>query len=220
MSLINAGLSMMQSTGKGLAGLAEGAQVGTKQYQAGLREYDNAKEKLDTARDLIEQYRRTEDTMNDKERRALTKNINDNRAAGLDAMIGFRTKIYGEDRTDARALLDVTVKQQEAAADRTLRKDLQASSEAGANTRAAMQERGANARAQLLPGEARTLMALGKGDLQKGLEMKATIEAGKFNPMTAYTSHYLPAFAGKETLNPPMSYVQFLGSLGMPAVRP
>jgi hypothetical protein len=220
MSLINAGLSMMQSTGKGLAGLAEGAQVGTKQYQAGLREYDNAKEKLDTARDLIEQYRRTEDTMNDKDRRALVKNINDTRAAGLDSMIGFRTKIYGEDRADARSLLDVTVKQQEAAADRTLRKDLQASSEAGANTRAAMQERGANARAQLLPGEARTLMALGKGDLQKGMEMKMSIEAGKFNPLTAFTQYYLPAFAGKETLSPAMTYPQFLVSLGMPAVRP
>jgi len=220
MSLINAGLSMMQSTGKGLAGLAEGAQVGTKQYQAGLREYDNAKEKLDTARDLIEQYRRTEDTMNDKDRRALVKNINDTRAAGLDSMIGFRTKIYGEDRADARSMLDMTVKQQEGAADRASRERLQTISEEGANRRAAMQESGANARAQLLPGEARTLMALGKGDLQKGLEMKATIEAGKFNPMTAYTSHYLPAFAGKETLNPPMTYVQFLGSLGMPAVRP
>jgi hypothetical protein len=220
MSLINAGLAMMQSTGKGLAGIAEGAQVGTKQYQAGLREYDNAKEKLDTARDMIEQYRRTEDTMNDKERRALTKDINTTRASGLESLISFRTKIYGEDRADARSMLDITVKQQEGAADRASRERLQTISEEGANRRAAMQERGANARAQMLPGEARTLMALGKGDLQKGLEMKATIEAGKFNPMTAYTSHYLPAFAGKETLNPPMSYMQFLGSLGMPAVRP
>ena len=220
MSIINAGLAMMQSTGKGLAGIAEGAQVGTKQYQAGLREYDNAKEKFDAARDMIEQYRRTEDTMNDKDRRALTKDINTTRASGIESLISFRTKIYGEDRADARSMLDMTVKQQEGAADRAARERLQAMSEAGANTRAAMQERGANARAQMLPGEARTLMALGKGDLQKGLEMKATIEAGKFNPMTAYTSHYLPAFAGKETLSPPMSYMQFLGSLGMPAVRP
>jgi len=220
MSLINAGLAMMQSTGKELAGIAEGAQVGTKQYQAGLREYDNAQEKFDAARDMIEQYRRTEDTMNDKERRALTKDINTTRASGIESLISFRTKIYGEDRADARSLLDMTVKQQEGAANRASTERLHAMSEEGANRRAAMQESGANARAQLLPGEARTLMALGKGDLKRGMEMQAAIAAGKFNPMTAYTSHYLPAFAGKETLNPPMSYIQFLGSLGMPAARP
>jgi hypothetical protein len=124
MSLINAGLAMMQSTGKGLAGIAEGAQVGTKQYQAGLREYDNAREKFDAARDMIEQYRRTEDTMNDKERRALTKDINTTRASGIESLINFRTKIYGEDRADARSLLDMTVKQQEGAADRAARERL------------------------------------------------------------------------------------------------
>jgi len=189
MSLINAGLAMMQSTGKGLAGIAEGAQVGTKQYQAGLREYDNAQEKFDAARDMIEQYRRTEDTMNDKERRALTKDINTTRASGIESLINFRTKIYGEDRADARSMLDMTVKQQEAAADRAARERLQAMSEAGANARAAMQERGATARANQLPGEARTLMMLGGGDYEKGLRKMQEITADKTGQV--YAKMYL-----------------------------
>jgi hypothetical protein len=219
MSLINAGLAMMQSSGKGLAGLAEGAQVGTKQYQAGLREFDNAKEKLDTARDLIEQYRRTEDTMNDKDRRALTKNINDTRAAGLQSLVNFDVKMYGEDIATARSKLEMTVKQQEGAADRASAERRQAMSESGATTRAAISERNAAARAEQLPPEARMLMKLGGGDLKKGMEMQASIAAGKFNPMNAYIQHYLPAVA-KDPTAQAKSYDQFKVMLGMDVTRP
>jgi len=219
MSLINAGLAMMQSTGKGLAGLAEGAQVGTKQYQAGLREYDNAREKLDTARDLIEQYRRTEDTMNDKDRRALTKDINTTRAAGLQSLVNFDVKMYGEDMATARSRLEMTVKQQEGAADRASAERRQAMSESGATTRAAISERNAAARAEQLPPEARMLMKLGDGDLKKGMEMQASIAAGKFNPMNAYIQHYLPAVARDPTAQA-KSFDQFKVMLGMDVTRP
>jgi hypothetical protein len=163
------------------------------------------------------------DGMNDKERRALTKDINTTRASGIESLISFRTKIYGEDRADARSMLDMTVKQQEAAADRAARERLQAMSEAGANARAAMQERGATARANQLPGEARTLMALGKGDLQKGMEMQAAISAGKFNPMTAYVQYYLPGVSKAQSLDPSVqakSFDQFKAMLGMDVTRP
>lgn len=219
MSLINAGLAMMQSTGKGLAGIAEGAQVGTKQYQSGLRDYDNAKEKLDTARDLIEQYRRTEDTMNDKDRRALLKDINTTRAAGFQAVYNHNSKMYGEDMATARARLEMTVKQQEGAADRASRERLQSMSESGANTRAAISERNAAARAEQLPPEARMLMKLGGGDLKKGMEMQASIAAGKFNPMNAYIQHYLPAVARDPTAQA-KSFDQFKVMLGMDVTRP
>lgn len=205
MSLINAGLAMMQSTGKKLAGIAEGAQVGTKQYQAGLREYDNAQEKFDAARDMIEQYRRTEDTMNDKERRALSKDINMTRASGIESLINFRTKIYGEDRADARSMLDMTVKQQEAAADRAARERLQAMSEAGANARAAMQERGAAARANQLPGEVRAVQLLGGGDYEKGLRKMAEIQSDKTGQAYAklYADHVADSRrVGAEPLSP------------------
>jgi len=223
LSLINAGLAMMQSTGKGLAGIAEGAQVGTKQYQAGLREYDNAKEKLDTARDLIEQYRRTEDTMNDKDRRALTKNINDTRAAGLESLISFRTKIYGEDRNDARSMLDMTVKQQEGAADRAAAERRLAISESGATTRAAISDRNAAARASQLPADVRAAQLLGGGDYEAGLRKMVEIQAGKFNPMTAYIEHYLPGVSKAQSLDPSVqakSFPQFKAMLGMDVTRP
>jgi hypothetical protein len=219
LSLINAGLAMMQSTGKGLAGIAEGAQVGTKQYQAGLREYDNAKEKLDSARDMIEQYRRTEDTMNDKDRRALTKNINDTRAAGLESLISFRTKIYGEDRNDARSMLDMTVKQQEGAADRASRERLSAIGEAGADRRNAA----AIAAANRLPADVRAAQLLGGGDYEAGLRKMADIQAGKFNPMTAYIEHYLPGVSKAQSLDPSVqakSFPQFKAMLGMDVTRP
>jgi hypothetical protein len=223
MSLINAGLAMMQSTGKGLAGIAEGAQVGTKQYQSGLRDYDNAKEKLDTARDLIEQYRRTEDTMNDKDRRALLKDINTTRAAGFQAVYNHNAKMYGEDMATARARLEMTVKQQEGAADRASRERLSAIGEAGANTRAAISERNAAARAGQLPADVRAAQLLGGGDYEAGLRKMADIQAGKFNPMNAYIQHYLPGVSKAQSLDPSVqakSFTQFKAMLGMDATRP
>jgi hypothetical protein len=219
MSLINAGLAMMQSTGKGLAGLAEGAQVGTKQYQAGLREYDNAREKLDTARDLIEQYRRTEDTMNDKDRRALLKDINTTRAAGLQSLFNFDVKMYGEDMATARSKLEMTVKQQEGAADRASRERLQSMSESGADRRNAASIAAANR----LPPDVRAAQLLGGGDYEAGLRKMADIQAGKFNPMTAYIQHYLPAASKAQSLDPSVqakSFEQFKVMLGMDVTRP
>ena len=219
MSLINAGLAMMQSSGKGLAGLAEGAQVGTKQYQAGLREYDNAREKLDTARDLIEQYRRTEDTMNDKDRRALLKDINTTRAAGLQSLFNFDVKMHGEDMATARSRLEMTVKQQEGAADRASRERLSAQGEAGADRRNAASIAAANR----LPPDVRAAQLLGGGDYEAGLRKMADIQAGKFNPMTAYIQHYLPAASKAQSLDPSVqakSFEQFKVMLGMDVTRP
>jgi hypothetical protein len=210
MSLINAGLAMMQSSGKGLAGLAEGAQVGTKQYQAGLREFDNAKEKLDTARDLIEQYRRTEDTMNDKDRRALTKNINDTRAAGLQSLVNFDVKMYGEDIATARSKLEMTVKQQEGAADRASRERLSAQGEAGADRRNAASVAASAAAANRMPGEVRAVQLLGGGDYEKGLKKMAEIQAGKFNLPTKYADYVSDwVKAGGAINGPKMSMAEY-----------
>jgi len=178
---------------------------------------------LDTARDLIEQYRRTEDTMNDKDRRALTKNINDTRAAGLESLISFRTKIYGEDRNDARSMLDMTVKQQEGAADRAAAERRLAISESGATTRAAISDRNAAARASQLPADVRAAQLLGGGDYEAGLRKMVEIQAGKFNPMTAYIEHYLPGVSKAQSLDPSVqakSFPQFKAMLGMDVTRP
>lgn len=67
MSLINAGLAMMQSTGKGLAGIAEGAQKGVGQYTEGLRLSEAARQKIEDARDAHDDLRFNLKNMSSKE---------------------------------------------------------------------------------------------------------------------------------------------------------
>jgi hypothetical protein len=67
MSLINAGLAMMQSTGKGLAGIAEGAQKGVGQYTEGLRLSEASRQKIEDARDAHDDLRFNLKNMSSKE---------------------------------------------------------------------------------------------------------------------------------------------------------
>lgn len=75
MSLINAGLAMMQSTGKGLAGIAEGAQKGVGQYTEGLRLSEAARQKIEEARDAHDDLRFNLDNMSSKEKQAAKRSI-------------------------------------------------------------------------------------------------------------------------------------------------
>jgi len=220
LSMITGGLGIAQSKGKGLSGLAEGSQLGINQYMTEAKYTNAQRQKLEDARDSLQDLKYNAETMTNKDRLAAENSLTQGLMAVKDATVKHIQHKEDVNERTAGHIFDAGVQQGLETQREGSQERLHAMTEAGANARAAMQELGANARAQLLPGEARTLMALGKGDLQKGLEMKATIEAGKFNPLTAYTSHYLPGFAGKETLTPPMTYPQFLATLGMPAVRP
>jgi hypothetical protein len=75
MALLEAGLAMMQSRGPGLAGIAQGAGVGLKQYQSGIKDIKAAQEKLDDARDRIEELRQNQSSMNKREVRDAEKGI-------------------------------------------------------------------------------------------------------------------------------------------------
>jgi len=66
---------MMQSRGPGLAGIAQGAGVGLKQYQSGIKDIKAAQEKLDDARDRIEELRQNQSSMNKREVRDAEKGI-------------------------------------------------------------------------------------------------------------------------------------------------
>jgi hypothetical protein len=79
-----------------------------------------------------------------------------------------------------------------------------------------MQERGANARANAPSAQERLAMALGGGNLEKGLTRMAEINAGKFDPRKAYTE-YLVA-AQKMPGSDLMSYSQFIGQFAIPTV--
>jgi len=65
--MINAGLSMMQSTGKGLAGIAEGAQKGVGQFTEGLRINEAARQKIEEAKDAFDELKYNLTNMSEKE---------------------------------------------------------------------------------------------------------------------------------------------------------
>jgi len=67
MSIINAGLAMMQSTGKGLAGIAEGAQKGVGQFAESMKLSELARQKIEDARDAHDDLRFNLNNMSSKE---------------------------------------------------------------------------------------------------------------------------------------------------------
>jgi len=75
MSLLTAGLSTMQSKGKGLAGIAEGSQAGVAQYMAEAKYTTAQRQKLEDARDALEDLKFNQENMTEKERLAAQNTI-------------------------------------------------------------------------------------------------------------------------------------------------
>jgi len=231
MAMITGGLAIAQSKGKGLSGLAEGSQAGINQYMTEAKYTNAQRQKLEDARDALQELKYNGETMTNKDRLAAENSLTQGLMAVKDATVKhiahkeeLNLKTAGH-KFDAMVQRDIETQREAHQTQlegqrQQFESGIHASDNAQRLAIARMEIGAANARANQLPGEARTLMALGGNDLKKGMEMQAAISAGKFNPLTAYTSHYLPGFAGKETLTPPMTYPQFLATLGMPAVRP
>jgi hypothetical protein len=159
MAVINAGLAMMQSTGKGLAGIAEGAGVGVKQYGEGKKLSEAARQKIEDAKDAFDELRFNQTNMSKKE-------IADGKAAIKEAAIISRNegiasvqKATGDKRADAAKVFDATLTTQESARDR-------ASRERAAAFSAQVQKEIAS-----MPGAQEKLFAtLGGGDAKKGFD--------------------------------------------------
>jgi hypothetical protein len=84
MALMEAGLNIMAGTSpNALTNIGAGSAVGLKSYVAGVDKLMDARDKLDDAYGKIEEYRRTEDSMNNKERRAFMKEINTAKTDGM-----------------------------------------------------------------------------------------------------------------------------------------
>jgi hypothetical protein len=121
MSIIEAGLAMMQSRGRGLAGIAEGAGVGTKMYASGLERLRAAQEKIDDARDGLDTLRRNEAFMTTRDRRALKTEVGKSVVgAEKDALKGMEMA-YGIDKEDARTFFKTARQAQEGSLDRESR---------------------------------------------------------------------------------------------------
>ena len=170
MSIINAGLAMMQSTGKGLAGIAEGATVGAKQYGEGKKATELARQKIEDARDAFDELRFNQEGMTAKEKTAAV-------AAITSASITARTAAV-QNMKDKQQL---TTAQATSLFDKTVQAQLEKKRIENQLRLAEMQEAGATARSNFsaqvqreiakMPGATeRFYSTLGGGDVKKGFE--------------------------------------------------
>ena len=169
MSLINAGLAMMQSTGKGLAGIAEGAGVGVKQYSEGLKLSEAARQKIEDAKDAFDELKFNQTNMSKKEIDAAKGAIADGAIATKSESIKRLMDERNLNRADANKVFEATFTAQQGALDR-------ASRERTAAFSAQVQKEIAS-----MPGGTERFYAtLGNGAVNKGFEyFTAATQEGK-----------------------------------------
>jgi len=171
MAIINAGLAMMQSTGKGLSGIAEGAAVGAKQYAEGKKASELARQKMEDAKDAFDEFRYNAGNMAQKDVTAAKRAI----VAGANAadQIGITAKAadLAQQRASANTLFEASARANESALDRSSRERTAAISAQVQREIAAM------------PGAAERMYAtFGGGDAKKGFEyFTAATAEGKGN---------------------------------------
>jgi hypothetical protein len=207
LALLEAGLAIMSTPGKLAEAVGKGAQAGLKTYGAGLEKLRAAQEKMDDARDQIEEFRRNEANMTAKERRQFKSQINRTETEIEKMGVDAAEKMYGYKREDTKSVFAASTQE------RLTDKEIQ-----GRKDVAAMQERGANARAAQLPKEMQIAMALGTGKtdaerLESGMRRMQEVQAGKFNVSSSYAD-YLKAFAGKDTVTPPLTFANYAAQFG------
>jgi hypothetical protein len=104
LALLEAGLSIMSTPGKLAEAVGKGAQVGLRTYGAGLSQLRAAQEKMDDARDQIEEFRRNEANMTAKERRQFKSQINRTETEIEKMGVDAAEKMYGYGREDAKSV--------------------------------------------------------------------------------------------------------------------
>jgi hypothetical protein len=106
LAVLNAGLAMMSTPGGIGMAIGKGAQVGTAQYAAGLKDLRAAQERLDDANDRIEDLRLNRKDLSKRDIRALEKERDNAFAEGEKLTFDFAKNIYGLDRADATKAFD------------------------------------------------------------------------------------------------------------------
>jgi hypothetical protein len=186
LALLEAGLGMMTSRGPGLSGIAEGAKAGVASFAAGKQRMLAAKDKLDDARDQIEEYRRNEANMTDKERRAMNDDINRTVIQGKkEGLAGIRLA-YGVNKTEALKLLEISANDQ-----RSLQENQSRERAAGAGSPQALYR------------------LLGNGDIEKGYRLATEIQAGKKTLAQSYAEYIVATSKNDPSINPPLTPQQF-----------
>jgi hypothetical protein len=190
MAMITGGLGIAQSKGKGLSGLAEGSQLGINQYMTEAKYTNAQRQKLDDARDALQELKYNGETMTNKDRLAAENAMTQGLMAVKDATVKhiahkeeLNLKTAGH-KFDAMVQRDIETQReghqtQLAGQNQQFQLALNASDNAQRLAIAQMQERNAAARASQLPGEVRAVQLLGGGDYEKGLRKMAEIQSDK-----------------------------------------
>ena len=119
LALLEAGLAIMGGTSQyAAANIGQGAQVGLKALKESKDKITLARERLDDAKDKIEDYKINYKDMTDKERRGLKKDINATIAEGKQYSLQGLMDTHNIDRAAAEKLAADFVAGQEAAKNR------------------------------------------------------------------------------------------------------
>jgi hypothetical protein len=207
LALLQAGAAMMSTPGGLGAALGKGVQVGSERYAAGLDKIEAAKSKFAEARDRLDDLRINRDDMNTKDIRAAEKDARESELKGKELLYNGLVSDLGIKQKNVTAIFGAAANALNADKEIAARKDV-----------AGMQERGAAARAAQMPKEMQTAMMLGTGNtdkekLESGLRRLQEVQAGKFNVSSSYAD-YLKAFAGKDTMTPPLSFANYAAQFG------
>lgn len=216
LAFLNAGLAIMSTPGGLATAIGKGAQVGTAQFAAGLDKIRSAQERLDDARDKMEDLKLNRAEMSAKDVRAAEEAI---RNVGIDAekrgIDGLRMAADVNRKTAAdmfKATVDVGVNRERMTS---------------AEGIAALQEKGQGARsAAQIAATLNTpdrlvfdkLLKDNNNDAVAAATELQKMKTEKFNVYDAY-SKYLQAFAGKDTLKGPDDFEVFAKRF-IPTVTP
>jgi hypothetical protein len=197
LALLEAGLSIMSTPGSLATAIGKGAQTGLKTYSAGLKDLRAAQEKMDDARDQIEEFRRNEANMTAKERRqfksAINKTETEIERLGVDAA----EKMYGYKREDAKSVFAATTQERLTKQEIDAKKEIAREDRISADARSAAQIKATlNTPDRIVFDQ---LLKRNDNDAVKAAEALQKLKAEKFNMYEAY-SKYLAGFAGKENL--------------------
>jgi hypothetical protein len=184
MSLIDAGLAMMQSRGQGLAGIAEGAGVGMKRYTEESRLTEAARQKIEEARDAYDDLKFNREDMSRKQILAAEGTIADARVASKTANVAEIARREGINLKTAEHIYDADAAKQLQAQNQQFQKGENALNRANALQAAGITSSGG------LNNQLGLLTALGKSNpedpIAKGFRLQK-LEAQEPMLFKAYT---------------------------------
>jgi len=106
MSLLEAGLAMMSGDSPhAFVNIGKGAQVGVKAFAEGQAKVEAARDKMEEARARIDEFRRNEEMMTGKERRAVLRDYDNTVAAASKDLFNGIQQQYGLKREDVRSAI-------------------------------------------------------------------------------------------------------------------